>query len=84
MEVRAMSEDDADIVARLKKLDLTKMLMEGDRSNLVERMSSTLGTGGPHGIGHPADKTLTDYELDVLIPQRALETTKLEMCGDLM
>merc|ERR1711990_848668 len=47
-------------------------------------MSSTLGTGGPHGLGDPADKTLTDYELDVLIPQRALETTKLEICGHYM
>ena len=36
--------------------------------------------GGPRGLGEPADKSLTDYELDVIIPQRALETVKQELC----
>ena len=39
------------------------------------------GTGGPLGLGQPADKTLTDYERDVIIPQRALETVKQEFCS---
>ena len=36
--------------------------------------------GGPRGLGEPADKSLTDYEQDVIIPQRALETVKQELC----
>ena len=73
-----MSDDDETevLMTRLKKLNFDEMLRNGDGGRLVERLVNTQGTGGPRGLGEPADKTLTDYERDVIIPQRALETVK--------
>ena len=78
-----MSDDDETevLMTRLKKLDLEEMLRTGDGSRLVERLVNIQGTGGPRGLGEPGDKTLTDYERDVIIPQRALETVKQEFCN---
>ena len=78
-----MTEAEAEaevMMSRLKKLDLEEMLRTGDGGRLVERLVNTQGSGGPRGLGDPADKTLSDYERDVIIPQRALETVKQELC----
>ena len=78
-----MTDDDETevLMTRLKKLDFDEMLRTGDGCKLVERLVNTQGTGGPRGLGEPSDKTLTDYEQDVIIPQRALETVKQEFCS---
>ena len=78
-----MTDDETDemMMTRLKKLNFDRMLRDGDGGRLVERLVNTQGTGGPRGLGEPGDKTLTDYERDVIIPQRALETVKLEICS---
>ena len=73
-------EEPEETMSRLKKLNLDEMLRNGDGGKLVERLVNTQGTGGPRGLGDPADKTLSDYERDVIIPQRALETVKQEFC----
>ena len=77
-----MTHDETEemMMTRLKKLNLDQMLRDGDGGRLVERLVNTQGTGGPRGLGDPADKTLSDYERDVIIPQRALETVKQEFC----
>ena len=74
-------EEPEETMSRLKKLNLDEMLRNGDGGKLVERLVNTQGTGGPRGLGDPADKTLSDYERDVIIPQRALETVKQEFCS---
>ena len=74
-------EETEETMSRLKKLNLDEMLRNGDGGKLVERLVNTQGTGGPRGLGDPADKTLSDYERDVIIPQRALETVKQEFCN---
>ena len=78
-----MTHDETEemMMTRLKKLNLDQMLRDGDGGRLVERLVNTQGTGGPRGLGDPADKTLSDYERDVIIPQRALETVKQEFCS---
>ena len=76
-----MSDDETEaMISRLKELNLDEMLRKGDGGKLVERLVNTRGTGGPRDLGEPADLTLTDYERDVIIPQRALETVKQEFC----
>ena len=74
-------EEESEILARLARLDMKNMLRAGDGGRLVERLSHSMGTGGPRGLGDPNDKTLSDYELNVVIPQRAIEVTKSEICS---
>ena len=69
-------EEESDIVARLEQLDYQNMLRAGDGGRLKERTADSLA-------GDPCDKSLSDYELNVVIAQRALETAKLDICGDI-
>ena len=76
-------EEESDIVARLEQLDYQNMLRAGDGGRLKERTADSLARGGVRGLGDPCDKSLSDYELNVVIAQRALETAKMDICGDL-
>ena len=74
-------EEESDIVARLEQLDYQNMLRAGDGGRLKERTAEA--RGGVRGLGDPCDKSLSDYELNVVIAQRALETAKQDICGNL-
>ena len=72
---------DAEEVSQLlDKLDISDFEVNLGRKNHAERV--TQGSGGPHGLGEPSDKSLDSYEKEMLIPQRIFDIARLSYCSD--